>query len=149
MWSNDRAVMRQVFYTAWQRFQDHTPLDGVEAMIVEALLAHPEYQALFAHSPPPDNAHTDTNPFLHLGLHIALAEQIATDRPPGVIAEWTRLCTLTGNPHRAHHLMMESLEETLFEAQQQNQMPDEAAYLARLRELPKLAIRVGHDYTQT
>jgi len=141
MWSSDRAVMRKVFYTAWQHFQDQTPLDGVEALIVETLVTHPEYQPLFAHNLPTDDMPADANPFLHLGLHIALAEQIATDRPSGVTSQWARLQKLMGDPHRAHHLMMECLEETLWEAQSQNQMPDETSYLARLHELPKTGKR--------
>ena len=137
MWSTDRTVMRKVFYAAWQHFQEQAPLDGVEALIVEALLAHPEYQALLTHSAPADETRSDANLFLHLGLHIAVAEQISTDRPSGVTNQWTRLHKLTGDPHHAHHIMMECLEEALWEAQRQGQMPDEASYLACLRELPK------------
>ncbi|MHB8255429.1 MAG: DUF1841 family protein [Acidiferrobacter sp.] len=137
MWSTDRTTMRQVFYTAWQHFENQAPLDGVEALIVETLLAHPEYQTLFAKNLPADDTRADTNPFLHLGLHIALAEQIATDRPAGIASQWARLHKLTGDAHHARHLMMECLEETLWEAQHQGQMPNEAAYLARLRALPK------------
>lgn len=136
MWSNDRAAMRQVFYTAWQHYRDQKPLVGVEALIVEALVAHPEYHALFAQEPRAGDPEPSANPFLHLGLHIALAEQISTDRPPGVLDEWRRLEERIKDPHRARHLMMERLEETLREAQQQGRMPDGASYIARLRELP-------------
>lgn len=136
MWSNDRAAMRQVFYTAWQHFQDQKPLAGVEALIVEALLAHPEYHALFAQESPTGGSDPMANPFLHLGLHIALAEQISTDRPPGVTDQWRRLQERVKDPHHARHLMMGCLEETLRGAQEQGQMPDEASYIACLRELP-------------
>ncbi len=136
MWSNDRAAMRQVFYTAWQHFQDQKPLAGVEAVIVEALLAHPEYHALFAEEPSVGGSDPMANPFLHLGLHIALAEQISTDRPPGIAEQWRRLQERVKDPHHARHLMMECLEETLRGAQEQGRMPDEASYIACLRELP-------------
>ncbi len=136
MWSNDRAAMRQVFYAAWQHFQDQKPLEGVEALIVETLLAHPEYHALFAREPGPGDSEPEGNPFLHLGLHIALAEQISTDRPAGVVDQWQRLREQVKDPHHARHLMMECLEGALREAQQQRQMPDEASYIAHLRELP-------------
>ncbi|RCN56586.1 DUF1841 family protein [Acidiferrobacter thiooxydans] len=141
MWSADRAALRGVFYTAWRHFREHAPLDGVEALVVEALLAHPEYQDLFVDTPSfaaaTAQTTSDVNPFLHLGLHIAVAEQIATDRPPGVIAEWQRLEGLWQDGHRARHAMMECLEETLWEAQRQGVAPDDAAYIERLRAIPK------------
>lgn len=137
MWSTDRTVMRQVFYTAWQHFQNQQPLLGVEPLIIEALMAHPEYHALLAQSHPAEDASGDTNPFLHLGLHIALAEQISTNRPPGVTEQWVRIQRLTGDSHQARHLMMACLEEILWEANQQGQMPDENSYLTRLATLPK------------
>ncbi|WP_297359632.1 DUF1841 family protein [Acidiferrobacter sp.] len=141
MWSTDREALRQVFYAAWRHFREHAPLNGVETLIVEALLAHPEYQGLFADasSSPATAAQTasDVNPFLHLGLHIAVAEQIATDRPPGVVSQWRRLEGLWPDGHRARHAMMECLEETLWEAQRQGVAPDDTAYLERLRATPK------------
>ncbi|WP_297391708.1 DUF1841 family protein [Acidiferrobacter sp.] len=145
MWSADREALRGVFYSAWRHFREHAPLDGIETLVVEALLAHPEYQGLFADTPPAPAAvalpASGMNPFLHLGLHIAVAEQIATDRPPGVIAEWQRLEGLWGDGHRARHAMMECLEETLWEAQAQGLAPDDAAYIERLRAIPKRSSR--------
>ncbi len=141
MWSGDRDTLRGVFYSAWRHFREHAPLTGVETLVVEALLAHPEYQGLFADPPPTapadPQATPEGNPFLHLGLHIAVAEQIATDRPPGVVSEWLRLQTLWGDAHRARHAMMECLEETLWEAQSRGIAPDDAAYLERLRAAPR------------
>ncbi|MHB1512638.1 MAG: DUF1841 family protein [Acidiferrobacter sp.] len=139
MWSTDRNTMRAVFYDAWRHFKEQTPLTGVEALIVEALVAHPEYQPLFDDGRPSETidptAGSGTNPFLHLGLHIAIAEQIATDRPPGVASEWQRLQGLWQDAHRARHAMMECLEETLWEAQSRGIAPDDSAYIERLRAL--------------
>jgi len=143
MWSSDRTALRAVFHKAWQRFLQQSPLEGVEPLIVEALVAHPEYQGLFA-APEAMQDHADAaqvNPFLHLGLHIALAEQFMTDRPFGVVAEWHRLRKAVSDEHRARHLMMECLEESLWAAQRTGVMPDEGAYLACLRALPKKPVR--------
>ncbi|WP_298134207.1 DUF1841 family protein [Acidiferrobacter sp.] len=140
MWSYDRDALRGVFYTAWRHYREQAPLTGVETLIVEALLAHPEYQGLFADTPLPSEtaapAGPGANPFLHLGLHIAIAEQIATDRPAGVAAQWRRLEGLWPDAHRARHAMMECLEETLWEAQRQGVLPDDRGYLERLRAIP-------------
>lgn len=131
--------MRAVFYDAWRHFKEEAPLTGVEALIVEALIAHPEYQPLFDEGRPSDpfdpTAGPGANPFLHLGLHIAIAEQIATDRPPGVAREWQRLQGLWQDGHRARHAMMECLEETLWEAQSRGATPDDSSYIERLRAL--------------
>ncbi len=139
MWSTDRDKMRAVFYDAWRHFREQAPLTGVEALIVEALVAHPEYQPLFDEGRPSETvdskAAPGANPFLHLGLHIAIAEQIATDRPPGVAHEWRRLQGLWQDAHRARHAMMECLEETLWEAQGKGVTPDDSAYIERLRAL--------------
>ncbi len=139
MWSADRNTLRAVFYDAWRHFKEQMPLTGVEALIVEALIAHPEYQPLFDDDHPSEiidsRAGAEVNPFLHLGLHIAIAEQITTDRPPGVAHEWQRLQGLWQDTHRTRHAMMECLEETLWEAQGRGVAPDDSTYIERLRAL--------------
>ena len=71
----------------------------------------------------------ETNPFLHMGMHIALKEQVSTDRPPGVRACYRALLHTLGDPHEAEHRMMECLGQVLWESQQQGGMPDESKYL--------------------
>ena len=70
-----------------------------------------------------------------MGLHLAIREQVATDRPPGIAAIFNSLLVRTGDPHEAEHQALECLAETLWEAQGANTMPDESAYLERLRRL--------------
>ena len=137
MWSQDRARLRGVFYTAWKHFQAQAPLAGVETVIVETLLAHPEYQALFAREEVTEHEGGENNPFLHLGLHIALAEQIATDRPAGIVGEWRRIRDAAGDTHRAQHMMMTCLQDVLWAAQAGRRAPDEEAYIECLRALPR------------
>ena len=82
---------------------------------------HPEYHALLEH---PERALSrdylpesgQTNPFLHMGLHLALREQVATDRPPGIRGIWQRLASRLADPHEAEHRMSECLAEALREA---------------------------------
>ena len=75
------------------------------------------------------------NPFLHLGLHLALREQVGTDRPPGIASLTRSLLLRHGDGHAVEHLMMQCLGEFLWDAQRQGRAPDEAAYLERLRAL--------------
>ena len=77
-----------------------------------------------------------TNPFLHMGMHIAIREQLGGDRPAGILAVHQRLCRRLDS-HAAEHLMMECLGETLWEAQRGGGEPDERVYLERLRRLAR------------
>ena len=77
-----------------------------------------------------------TNPFLHMGMHIAIREQLGGDRPAGILVVYQRLCRRLDS-HAAEHLMMECLGETLWEAQRGGGEPDERVYLERLRQLAR------------
>ena len=110
----------------------------LEALITDVVALHPEYQDLVgdpqaAQAFEPDATQGRENPFLHMGLHLALREQIAVDRPPGVRELHRRLQNQAGDAHAAEHAMMQALAETLWEAQRSGKPPDEQAYLTRAR----------------
>lgn len=115
-------------------------MEPLEQLIVQLIERHPEYQGLFDAG---DKALEreflpelgQTNPFLHLGLHISLVEQLNTDRPPGIRGLYQETCQkLGGDTHAAEHLFMEYLNEAMLQAQRSGRAPDEAAYMAGLRE---------------
>ena len=98
---------------------------------------HPEYHATFEH--PDRHAERDyspeagdINPFLHLSLHLAVAEQLAIDQPPGIRAQFERLRTARGDEHSALHAVLECLGEVIWSAQRQRTPPDAVLYLACL-----------------
>ncbi len=140
MFSSDRDAMRRQYLDAWRKYRDGQPLTPLETMIGKVVSEHPEYHPLFedagravdADWQPEDG---ETNPFLHMGLHLALREQLATDRPPGVRAVHERLTRRLGDHLEAEHRMMEPLAEAMWSAQRTGSMPDEAAYLDALRRL--------------
>ncbi len=72
------------------------------------------------------------NPFLHLGLHLAIREQVATNRPTGIRAIHEALRTRHGSALEAEHMMIDVLAETIWESQRINVMPDEQAYVEKL-----------------
>jgi hypothetical protein len=73
------------------------------------------------------------NPFLHMGLHLAVRDQVSIDRPPGVRELHRLLQTRHGDLHRAEHALMEALGETLWLAQRSGRPPDVEHYLAQVR----------------
>ncbi|MGA9852626.1 MAG: DUF1841 family protein [Gammaproteobacteria bacterium] len=134
MQPSSRSDTRQMFFAVWHKLQSHESLSALETIMAEVIRLHPEYQPLLEH---PDEALDrewrpeggETNPFLHMGMHIAVREQLSIDRPAGVKAAYEALLGRTWNPHAAEHLMLECLAETLWRAQREGTLPDEQAYL--------------------
>jgi uncharacterized protein DUF1841 len=132
--------MRRRYLEAWRKFSAREALEPLEAQLAAVIAEHPEYiswleagdAALGAEFTP---ASGRENPFLHMGLHLAIREQVATDRPPGIAHIHEQLAQHSGSAHAAEHAMIECLAETLWEAQRRAHAPDEQAYLERLRRL--------------
>ncbi len=139
MFTRDRTELRRLFYQAWQDFRAGRPLEPLPAQIAEIVSQHPEYHALLEDASQLDRDYLpeagETNPFLHMAMHLALREQLATERPAGIGRIHARLCRQLGETHAAEHRMMECLMESLWQAQRQGTLPDEQAYLACLRRL--------------
>lgn len=131
---------RQLFFSSWEHYLQKKPLSGLEEQIVRVLIDHPEYQAIVEHknkfqehSYYPELG--ETNPFLHMGLHLAIREQVATDRPAGIAAAFKHLLQKYKERLAVEHLMMEQLAECLWLSQKNNLPPDEQLYLSHLTQL--------------
>jgi hypothetical protein len=135
--SYTRDQLRQSYAEAWRKQLAGLLLTPLEAMIAETIGLHPEYQPMIhdadaALAFEPNSTQAAENPFLHMGLHIAVREQLSIDRPPGVRDLHRGLLSRYGD-HDAEHVLMEALAETLWEAQRAGRPPDESQYLARAR----------------
>lgn len=137
IFGQDRNELRAMYAQAWQKQCAGDALSPLEAQIAQVIADHPEYHA--AVSGDLDRDYTvesgETNPFLHMGLHLGIREQVATNRPAGINSVFENLAAKIGAAHTAEHRMIDCLAETLWEAQSQNKPPDEALYLQRLRQL--------------
>lgn len=138
IFGQDRNELRRMYADAWRKRRDGKPLTPLETQIADVVAAHPEYHADvggddLARDYTPEGGRT--NPFLHMGLHLGLREQVATDRPRGIAAIFRALAAKAGDAHAAEHRMIDCLAETLWESQVGNTPPDEARYLERLRGL--------------
>ncbi len=135
------ADTRRFFWQAWHKHQTGAILEPLERIVVNVLTQHPEYHALFAG----DEAQVSEfglgrapsdNPFLHLGLHVALHEQLQSGRPVGIREHYQRQKVATGGDlHLAEHRLIGVLADVLWHAQQRGDLPDENDYLAKLERL--------------
>ena len=144
LFGQNRDEIRRAYCTAWDKHLQGLPLEALEQQLVAVIALHPEYHALLAdHDAALARDFTpetgQTNPFLHMGMHLAIREQLATDRPPGIVAAFGTLMAHVQDAHAAEHHMMECLGEALWQAQRDNQPPDEARYLDCLMRLAGLA----------
>lgn len=132
-----------MYSDAWAKFSQNLPLTPLEAQIAAVVEWHPEYhdalgRELLDEDYTPEGGRS--NPFLHMGLHLGIREQVATNRPAGIRAIFEALVARLGDPHSAEHQMIDCLAETLWEAQSQNTPPDEQKYLERLHRLNARAV---------
>lgn len=144
MFGNDRQQIRHYYFDVWQRHCRNDPLDALGMQIASVIREHPEYHAMLSLHPDvadreygPDDG--TENPFLHLGMHLAIREQVTTDRPPGITEAHRRLSHRLGNSHEAEHSLMECLGTALWEAQRSGKAPDEIAYLDCVQKLARRA----------
>ena len=133
MFNPSRDQVRHFFCNAWHKHVNRSVVEGAEATAIDIILRHPEYQALLASGDEavakdwtPEGG--EMNPFLHLSLHLAVAEQVSIDQPPGVRAAWQKLAARL-DPHAAEHVILECLGETIFRAQQVGGGMDATAYV--------------------
>lgn len=135
----NRDDIRQVYLTVWNKLQQGTLLEPMEALIADVIQLHPEYHGFLGQGEDAKQAEFSpetgqSNPYLHMGMHIALREQTSTNRPAGIRDIHQNLCSKMGQ-HEAEHAMIECLGEALWRAQSQQAAPDEAAYLACLKRI--------------
>jgi hypothetical protein len=140
MFGSDRTQLRQTFYDAWSKRRAGEMMTPLEEMISEVVAMHPEYHTQLDNPDlgldrdylPEDG---ESNPFLHMAMHISLVEQVGTDRPSGIRSLYQQLCQKLGDEHKAEHQLMECLARALWEAQANQRIPDDGAYLECIRRL--------------
>ncbi len=134
--------MRGFYGEVWRKRLAGAPLEPMESVIADVIGQHPEYQGLFDKPQAGEKEFSpesgESNPFLHMGLHIAIHEQVATDRPGGIRALYAGLLPRYSGAHELEHTIMECLAELLWTAQRSGGIADEAAYLECVKGLRKV-----------
>jgi hypothetical protein len=137
-----RDQLRQMYIEAWRKHRERLPMEPLEAQIADLIELHPEYQAALED---PDRVLDrdyspeggQSNPFLHMGLHLAIREQVGTDRPAGIRQAYVDIARRLGSEHDAEHQMIELLAQAMREAQRSGQPPDENRYLEQISRLAR------------
>jgi hypothetical protein len=139
LFAPSRDQVRQFFFATWKKYREQAAPQGIEALALDVILLHPEYHAVLD-----DPEHYleqeyfpemgETNPFLHMAMHLSLEEQVSIDQPRGVKTELERLVRVTGSRHDASHTAIECLAEMLWRAQRDGAAPDATAYLECLKQ---------------
>ena len=133
--------VRRYFGHVWQNRLNPLQLDALQQKALRIIEAHPEYQIYLEQVEEyldknwtPEQG--ETNPFLHLSLHLSIQEQVGIDQPFGIRAIHQKLLGMhNDNWVKAEDEMMEALVETIWQAQRHNQGLDVNAYMTRLRKL--------------
>ena len=137
--NQNREQLRQMYLASWRKFRAQEPLQPLEKQVAAVIAEHPEYIAWLETGQEVLSAEfapgSGENPFLHMGLHLAIREQATTDRPTGFARLHALLCARLGDAHAAEHAIIEPLAETLWEAQQAGTAPDEQQYLLKIEQL--------------
>jgi hypothetical protein len=139
LFNPSRDEVRQFFCNAWQKQLDGGVLTPLEMMACSWIKLHPEYHAILSNNEALVQEFTpeqgQTNPFLHLSMHLSISEQISIDQPPGIKLVAEQLSRKLDSEHEAHHQMMECLGRALWESQRNGQALDAHAYIESIRRL--------------
>jgi hypothetical protein len=133
MFNPTRDQAREFLFGLWAKHRAGAALTGLESLALSVVLEHPEYHAVLADREryldrewKPEGG--ETNPFLHLAMHLAIEEQVSIDQPPGIRGAVQALERRLG-PHEARHEVMDCLAEVVWQAQRHGIAFDNASYL--------------------
>ena len=147
MFAETRDETRNFFHAVWSKISASEALTPFETIVADVIKKHPEYHKpldTIVNDPLDSNQANDfinrDNPFLHMGLHIALVEQLQSDRPKGVRRVYSQiidnlLAEDANSLHEAEHGIMQCLSDTLWTASRNGQTPDENIYLENLKKI--------------
>jgi len=137
MFNPSRDQVREFFIETWRKHRANEVLTPLEAMALDWVIEHPEYHGDLEN---PEAMTTEyavekgrTNPFLHLSMHLAIAEQLSIDHPPGIRRAYQQL-TARSDAHQAAHEIMECLGRVVWEAQRLGTPLDSDTYIDLIRQ---------------
>ena len=138
MFNISQEEVRRYFSSVWQNRHNQS-LDAQQQKILAIILEHPEYQPILENIEHyldyqwlPEEG--QSNPFLHMSLHLSLQEQNSINQPEGITSLYQEITKKYQDIHRAEHIMMDALTEMIWQAQQNHQGFDVNLYITLLRQ---------------
>ena len=140
MFNPSQHDVRRFFCDTYRKILERSILTPLETIAADWIRQHPEYAEAFSDVDKALEAdyrvdQGQTNPFLHLSMHLSIAEQISINQPVGIQPAFIRLARLKQSEHEAHHAMMECLGAMIWESQRHGHPFDGAAYVAEVNKL--------------
>jgi hypothetical protein len=138
MFTPSQEDVRRFFCEASRKDRNHEILTPLEAIARDWIVQHPEYATALedvdtALAADYSVEQGGSNPFLHLSMHLTIAEQLSIDQPPGIRAAHLALARKLDSEHDAHHRIMECLGEMVWQSQRSGLPPDGESYIACIR----------------
>ena len=134
MFNPTQADVRRFLCGVHAKAQSGAPMEAIETLASLWIAEHPEYHADLSDVDAAiarnyDETPQQTNPFLHLSMHLSISEQCSIDQPRGIRQAVELLAARRDSLHEAHHEAMECLGRMVWESQRSGQPPDGAAYI--------------------
>ncbi len=134
MFNPSQTDVRRFFCAVHAKSAAGEPMENLETLASQWLAEHPEYHADLADIDAAlgkryEGADGQTNPFLHLSMHLSISEQCSIDQPRGIRQAVELLAARRGSVHEAHHEAMECLGRMLWESQRSGTPPDGQQYV--------------------
>lgn len=135
MFNPSQADVRRFFCSVYSKARTGAALEAIETIAAQWMDEHPEYAGDFADVDAAlanmgESVEGQTNPFLHLSMHLSISEQCSIDQPRGIRQAVELLTRKRGSLHQAHHETMECLGKMLWESQRAGRPPDGDVYVA-------------------
>ena len=163
LFNPSRDEVRAFFFETWHKFAISKPLSfetqkakplsfetqkaklltPLEQLALQVMQMHPEYHAILNQ---PDLYREqayypelgETNPFLHMSLHLSILEQLSINQPIGIAGIYQLLLAKYQDAHsfehKAQHDILDCLGETIWLAQRNNAALDSAHYVQLMQQ---------------
>ncbi len=137
LFNPSRDEVRDFFFDSWAKFKAQQPLTDLEKIAIGVIQMHPEYHPVLDAAEQYKQKEYfpelgETNPFLHMSLHLSVLEQISINQPIGIVDVYDKLKLTHQEEHAAQHDVIDCLGETIWHAQQNKTGLDTMHYLKLL-----------------
>ena len=138
MFTPSQHDVRRFFCETCRKYEAQQILTPLEAIARDWIIVHPEYMDLLrdvdaALAADFSVEQGQSNPFLHLSMHLTISEQVSVDQPRGIRLAFQQLAQKLDSEHDAQHEIMEALGQMIWASQRSGLPPDGEQYMENVR----------------